>query len=64
MKVKASKKEIRECVEGAIFRVIKEGKYGEPEYKKKTPKHGKLQPTSKKGGNKGNHRINFDEEDY
>lgn len=64
MKVKISKKELRECVESAVLRLVQEGKsvrkfkdddvYGG----KKTPKHGKLDKRGsrpEKGGNKGNH---------
>ena len=65
MKVKVSKKELRECVENAVLRLVQEGKsvrkfkdddvYGG----KKSPKrHGKLDKRGsrpERGGNKGNH---------
>ena len=72
MKVKVTRKEIRECVEKAVLRVVKEGKslrkfkdddsFGD----KRAPKHGKL---DKKGfaprekGNKGNRDWSQWEED-
>ena len=62
MKIKATRKEIRECVENAVFRVIKEGKssrFDNNDFEKKVPKHGKLDKkgtSMKQKGNKGNFR--------
>lgn len=56
MKAKVSKTELRECVRNAFMRVLEEG-YDEKEtmsrrdreknFKKKTPKHGKMGPMKK-----------------
>lgn len=67
MKVKVSRKEIRECVESAVLRLISEGKslhkFRDDDKEsmgdrgKRGPKHGKLDKRGTKpvkGGNKGN----------
>ena len=61
MKIKATRKEIRECVENAVLRVVSEGKssrtFDDNNFEKKAPKHGKLDKKGtfkKQKGNKGN----------
>ena len=62
MKVKVSRQEIRECVENAVLRIVKEGKalhkMRDNDFAgKKAPKHGKLDKFGgdrKPKGNKGN----------
>lgn len=71
MKIKTTRKEIRECVEEAVMRLFNEGKtfpkgksdeYGG----KKAPKHAKLNKKGfdkKEKGNKGNRNYcDYDEE--
>lgn len=60
MKIKATKQEIRECVQGAVLRIVKEGKSlhgfdrnGNDFHKEKPNKHGKLTQQREKG-NRGN----------
>ena len=57
MKVKVSKQEIRECVENAVIRLVKEGKSSVRKFKDndgdfggKPKKHGKLGTPKQKGG--------------
>ena len=70
MKIKVSKQELRECVESAMLRIVKEGKslrkfrgneeqFGgnENKFGKKQPKHAKLgKPGNKEKGGANNQR--------
>lgn len=56
MKTKATKKELGECIKNAFERVVAEGydeewatekRRRDDEYKRKTPKHGKMGPVKK-----------------
>lgn len=73
MKVKVSKEELRECVEGAMLRIIREGKSmrkfkdGDDKFGGKQPKHAKLNGKTcgrkpKGGANSKRWENSFDED--